>query len=77
MKDNELKSSLHALIDRIQDRAVLQAYLVLLAREVRQESDFWDTLDDSTKSAIQQGTLDVEQGRKTEFFSYMKSQYGV
>jgi hypothetical protein len=52
-------------MDKINNNAVLQAYLVLLSREVEKESqkDFWLDLDSETKLAIEQG-LD-EMQRKT------------
>ncbi len=53
----ELKASLYNLVDRINNDTVLQAYLVLLSREVKMENpkDFWLDLDGETKSAIEQG----------------------
>jgi hypothetical protein len=59
----ELKTSLHNLVDRINNDTVLQAYLVLLSREVEMENqkDFWLDLDSETKSAIEQGLGEMQR----------------
>jgi hypothetical protein len=44
MSPGELKSHLHALIDEIEDPAVLQAYLILLSREAKSQEDFSESL---------------------------------
>lgn len=77
MNASELKSSLHALIERIDDTAVLQAYLILLSRQAKSQQDFWENLDDETKSSINEGLTDFEMGRDSDFFEYMKVTYGV
>lgn len=77
MTTTELKTTLHSLIDHIEDNSVLQAYVVLLSREVKPEVDFWDRLDDSTKASIDEGIQDLDAGRRTDFFHFMKHQYGI
>jgi hypothetical protein len=77
MSKNDLKSSLHALIEGIEDTAVLQAYLILLSREVKSQEDFWETIDNKTKQAIEEGLADFAQGRDQDFFQYMKTAHGV
>lgn len=77
MSTIELKTALHSLIENIDDDSVLQAYVVLLSREAKPEPDFWDRLDAPTKSAIQEGIEDLNEGRKTDFFQFMKQRYGV
>ena len=77
MSTIDLKTTLHALIDTINDDAVLQAYVILLSREAKPETDFWHQLDVPTKTAIEEGIQDLEAGRKTDFFQFMKQQYGV
>ncbi|WP_439559171.1 hypothetical protein [Dyadobacter sp.] len=77
MSQNDLKSSLHALIDGIDDTAVLQAYLILLSREAKSQEDFWESLDDQTKAAIGQGLADFDSGKHSDFFDHMKSAYGI
>jgi hypothetical protein len=54
MSTVELKSYVHELVDKVNDNSILEAYAVLLAREVkREEEDFWVTLDEKTKSSIE------------------------
>ena len=77
MSTLELKSTLHTLIDNIEDDGVLQAYVLLLSREAKPEVDFWDELDAPTKKAIDEGIQDLNTGRKTDFFQFMKQQYGI
>ena len=77
MTKKDLKTSLHAIIDRINDASVLEAYLFLLSRELRSQEDFWDTLDDQTKAAIEEGIAYADAGRDTDFFQYMKTAHGV
>ncbi|MCF0042327.1 hypothetical protein [Dyadobacter fanqingshengii] len=77
MSKNDLKTSLHALIDSIEDSTVLQAYLILLSREAKSQEDFWHNLDDQTKSAINVGLADFDAGRDSDFFDYMKSSHGI
>ena len=76
MSTIELKSTLHTLIDSIDDNGVLQVYVLLLSREAKPEVDFWDSLDVPTKAAIEEGIKDLNAGRKTNFFQFMKQQYG-
>ncbi|KQS25504.1 hypothetical protein [Dyadobacter sp. Leaf189] len=73
MSQNDLKSSLHALIDFIDDTAVLQAYLILLSREAKSQEDFWEGLDDKTKAAIGEGLSDFDSGKHSNFFDHMKA----
>jgi len=77
MSRNDLKSSLHALIDGIEDTAVLQAYLILLSREAKSQEDFWGNLDSNTKAAIDEGIADFDTGKHSDFFDHMKSSYGI
>lgn len=67
MSKNDLKTSLHALIDSIEDSTVLQAYLILLSREAQSQEDFWHNIDDQTKSAINEGVADFEASRENVF----------
>jgi hypothetical protein len=75
----ELKTSLHNLVDRINNDTVLQAYLVLLSREVEMESqkDFWLDLDSETKSAIEQGLGEMQRKETVNAFDFMKEKYGA
>ena len=75
----ELKTSLHNLVDRINNDNVLQAYLVLLSREVEMENqkDFWLDLDSETKSAIEQGLGEMQRKETVNAFDFMKEKYGI
>lgn len=75
----ELKKSLHNLVDRINNNAVLEAYLVLLSREVEIASpkDFWTDLDSETKSAIEQGLEEMQRKETVDAFDFMKEKYGI
>lgn len=75
----ELRTSLHNLVDRINNDTVLQAYLVLLSREVEMENqkDFWLDLDSETKSAIEQGLGEMQRKETVNAFDFMKEKYGV
>jgi len=75
----ELKTSLHNVVDRINNDTVLQAYLVLLSREVEMENqkDFWLDLDSETKSAIEQGLGEMQRKETVNAFDFMKEKYGI
>ena len=75
----ELKTSLHNLVNRINNDTVLQAYLVLLSREVEMENqkDFWFDLDSETKSAIEQGLGEMQRKETVNAFDFMKEKYGI
>lgn len=75
----ELKASLHNLVDRINNDTVLQAYLVLLSREVEMENqkDFWIDLDSETKAAIEQGLGEMQRKETVNAFDFMKEKYGI
>lgn len=79
MSGVELKSSLHKLVDKISDESVLEAYLVLLAREVERENekDFWTELDEGTKLSIENGLRDSENCNTVDAIKHMKETYGV
>lgn len=79
MSGVELKSSLHKLVDKISDESVLEAYLVLLAREVERENqkDFWIGLDEETKQSIENGLRNAENGNTVDAIKHMKETYGV
>ena len=77
----ELKSSLHNLVDSINNNAVLEAYLVLLSRESeiekRSQKDFWTDLDAETKFAIEQGLGEMQRKETVDAFDFMKEKYGI
>ncbi len=64
MNTIELKSTLHQLIDQINDNAVLQAYTTLLSREATHKADFWDDLTPAQQAKIDKGLADLSAGKK-------------
>lgn len=72
MSTLELRSSLHVLIDQIDDNEVLQAIRILLSREMNQRSDFWDELTVEQKESIDKGIADLNAGRKKSFAEVLK-----
>lgn len=77
MTQRDLKLTLYSLIDGINDKAILEACIILLAKKAQDEGDFWDTLDEETKAAIEEGIADADAGRDTDFFAYMKDTHGI
>ncbi len=79
MSETELKSSLHELVDRINNNSVLQAYLVLLSREAELENqkDFWLDLDKDTKFSIEKGLGEMQRKETVDAFDFMKEKYGI
>lgn len=77
MTQTDLKSTLYALIDSINDQELLKACIIFLARKAHADEDFWHTIDEETKAAIEEGIADADAGRDTDFFAYMKNTYGI
>ena len=63
MSTIELKTSLHKLIDTIQDSKTLQAIHTLLSKEAIIEADWWNEISDKEKASIERGLKDVKAGR--------------
>ncbi len=73
MNTIDLKTTLHRLIDQINDDTVLQAHLTLLSREANQPSgDFWDDLSVEQQAFIDRGLADLAAGRKKPFVDILK-----
>ena len=69
MNSNEIKADLHRLIDRVQDRAILQAVHTILARQFEWEGDFWNDLSTARRADIEAGLADLDAGRKKAFMN--------
>ncbi len=67
MSTLELKSSLHRLIDEVQDSKTLKAIHTLLSKKETIEVDFWDELPDAQKASVERG---IAQADKGEFKSH-------
>ncbi len=72
MNPNEIKTSLHRLIDSVQDNAILQAVHTILTRQAESEADFWADLSDAQRADIEAGLADLEAGRKKDFKDVMR-----
>ena len=73
MNTVELKTSLHRLIDQINDDVILQAHLTLLSREVAKPvTDFWDSLPPEHQASIDRGLADIDAGRRKPFADILK-----
>jgi predicted transcriptional regulator len=67
MSTAELKSSLHQLIEDVQDSKILKAIYTLLSKKETLEVDFWDELSDAQKASVERG---ITQADKGEFKSH-------
>ncbi len=73
MSTIDLKTTLHRLIDQINDDDVLQAHLTLLSREISQYTgDFWNDLSTDQQASIDRGLADLAAGRKKTFAEIAK-----
>ena len=73
MSTLELRSSLHVLIDQIDDNEVLQAIHKLLEEKANADVDFWDELSVEQKESIDRGIADLDAGRKKAFAEVLRS----
>jgi hypothetical protein len=64
MSTVELKSSLHDMIEDIEDNDILSAVYLLLAKQQHKadEKDFWDELPENVKAGIEEGLAQSERG---------------
>jgi hypothetical protein len=74
MSTIELKSSLHDLIEGIEDNDILSAVYLLLAKQQNKtdEKDFWDELPDYVKVGIEEGLAQSERGEGIPHDEVMK-----
>jgi hypothetical protein len=74
MSTIELKSSLHDLIEDIEDNNILSAVYLLLAKQQNKadEKDFWDELPDYVKVGIEEGLAQSERGEGIPHDEVMK-----
>ena len=55
MSTAELKSTLHNLIDTINDSKTLNAIYALISKKTKQEIDWWETISEEERAAIEEG----------------------
>lgn len=58
----ELKSNLHHLIDKINDKSILNAVRTILSKQVEKSDDWWDTISNEERTEIEQGLAEADQG---------------
>jgi predicted transcriptional regulator len=71
MEHTDIKTDLHALIDKTDDVQVLEAIRILLHKKT-DEQDFWDTLPHFQKESIERGLAQVERGETKSHEEVMK-----
>lgn len=72
MSTAELKSNLHNLIDAINDSKTLKAIYSMIAKQKKQEADWWDELPDEIKAAIDEGIAQADRGELIPHEQVMK-----
>ena len=74
MNTVDLKSSLHELIESIEDNNILSAIYLLLAKQQcrTSEKDFWDELPEHVKAGIEEGLAQSEKGEGIPHDEVMK-----
>lgn len=70
----ELKSSLHELIENIEDNNILSAIYLLLAKQKSKivEKDFWDDLPEHVKAGIEEALAQSKRGEGIPHVDVMK-----
>ena len=58
----ELKSDLHHLIDKINDKSILNAVRTILSKQTEKSTDWWDTISDEERAEIEQGLAEADRG---------------
>lgn len=72
MSTAEIKSSLHQLIDEVQDSKMLKAIYTLLSKNKVVEVDFWDELSDAQKASVERGLAQADKGEFKSHKEVMK-----
>ena len=62
MSTVELKSSLHQLIDAINDSKTLKVVYSLLSKQAKQKTDGWDSLTKQQQKEIEEAIHSLEKG---------------
>lgn len=73
MSTDEVKQTLHQLIDKIEDKELLTIYLQLLEREVERTSvDFFEGTDDEMKRRAEASLQAIAAGQTRDFEAFKK-----
>ncbi len=58
-----LRSTIHKLIDQIEDEALLQAYLKVLESSLQvRNGDWWDEISAEERAEIEEGLAEADRG---------------
>jgi len=71
MQTAELKLELFRYIDSLETPKLRQVYEFLVVKK-HSNTDFWNELNEWQKNDIEQGLLDLEQGKKHDFETVMQ-----
>lgn len=58
----ELKSDLLHLIDKINDKSILNAVRTILSKQAEKSTDWWDMVNEEDKKAIKEGLEQLDKG---------------
>ena len=72
MKEIELKSDLHNLIDRVNDMTILNAIKVILSAQLK-ENDFWEELPLNVRESVKRGMEQARSGKTKAHLDVMKN----
>lgn len=72
MNEMELKSDLHSLIDRVNDKTILKAIKDILSVQLK-ENDFWEKLPAKVKESVKRGMEQAQSGQTKAHTEVMKN----
>ncbi|OFY51581.1 MAG: hypothetical protein A2W85_01445 [Bacteroidetes bacterium GWF2_41_31] len=58
----ELRTDLHNMIDKISDSNILLAVKTLLSSNNLNQTDWWETINETERAEIEQGINEAERG---------------
>lgn len=76
----ELKSDLHHLIDKINDKSILNAVRTILSKQAEKSTDWWDEISEAEKKSIEQGLAEADRGKfipHEEVMKEVKAKYNL
>lgn len=81
MSTIELRSSLHELIEKVEDNSILKAvYAILEKFKSTKNKDWWDEISDAEKKSIMKGLKDIENDKVysyAEVRRFIKDKHGI
>ena len=76
----ELKSDLHHLIDKINDKSILNAVRTILSRQTEKSTDWADFLDNNLRTELEASISEADKGdviSHEEAMKQIKSRYNL